>query len=44
MDFNALLEPAIQFSSDGIGAALLPVAEGLYAIFFPANAEAATTN
>ncbi|MFH0411415.1 hypothetical protein ACG98H_06150 [Corynebacterium sp. L4756] len=42
MDFNALLEPAIQFSSEGIGAQLLKAGEFLYMLLFPSNAEGAT--
>lgn len=42
MDFNALLEPAVNFSSEGIGAVLVKIAEFFYQLIFPANAEAAT--
>lgn len=41
MDFNALLEPAIQFSSEGIGAQLLKAGEFLYMLLFPSNADGA---
>ncbi|CCE55000.1 hypothetical protein [Corynebacterium casei] len=41
MDFNALLEPAIQFSSEGIGAQLAKAGEFLYMLLYPSNAEGA---
>lgn len=42
MNFDAILEPAIAFSSDGIGAVLAELAKALYHVLYPANAEAAT--
>ncbi|WJY69039.1 hypothetical protein [Corynebacterium auris] len=41
MDFAALLEPVIRFFSEGIGKVIADAARFLYAIFYPANAEAA---
>ncbi|QPK83186.1 hypothetical protein G7Y29_10215 [Corynebacterium qintianiae] len=41
MDFNAILAPAIEFSSEGIGKVLFDLAQLFYNIFYPANAEAA---
>ncbi|SDS76492.1 hypothetical protein [Corynebacterium timonense] len=41
MDFAALLEPLIRFFSEGIGKVIADVARALYAILYPANAEAA---
>ncbi|MDD7583005.1 hypothetical protein ACEE23_10335 [Corynebacterium sp. 32222D000AT] len=41
MDFDALLAPALEFSSNGIGAVLRDVLVGLYTLLFPANSEAA---
>ncbi|WP_168707206.1 hypothetical protein [Corynebacterium endometrii] len=43
MDLNALLAPVIDFFSDGIGAVIAQIAEVVYSILFPANADAATT-
>ncbi|HLR47724.1 MAG TPA: hypothetical protein VK089_01470 [Corynebacterium sp.] len=38
MDYTELLESAVAFSSDGIGAQLLKAAEFLYGILYPSNA------
>ncbi|MGZ7497608.1 hypothetical protein ACXM2N_11130 [Corynebacterium sp. ZY180755] len=43
MDFNAILAPAVEFFSNGIGAVIADFFKMLYAVLFPANAEAATT-
>ncbi len=43
MDFNALLEPVIQFFSTGIGEIIANIAKVFYAVLFPANADAAST-
>lgn len=43
MDFDFLLAPVIEFFSNGIGAVIAQIAEFLYSVFFPANADAATT-
>jgi hypothetical protein len=42
MDYQALLESAVEFSSDGIGAVMLKVAEFFYTILYPSNADPAT--
>ena len=41
MNFDELLAPMIEFSSEGIGATLLGVAEFLYELLFPSNADPA---
>jgi len=41
MDFDAILTPAIEFSSEGIGAVMLNIAEVIYGFLYPANSEAA---
>lgn len=41
MNFDALLNQAIAFSSEGIGAFLLNIAENLYAFLYPANSDPA---
>ncbi|MDO5512309.1 hypothetical protein [Corynebacterium sp.] len=41
MNFDAILNPAIAFSSEGIGEIMLKIAEVFYALMYPANAEAA---
>lgn len=41
MDFDALLNQAIAFSSEGIGAFFLNIAENLYALLYPANSDPA---
>ena len=42
MNFDELLNQAIAFSSDGIGAFLLTIVENLYALLYPANSDPAT--
>ncbi|WP_257159920.1 hypothetical protein [Corynebacterium cystitidis] len=42
MNLDAIIESAVAFSSDGIGAILLKVLTALYDVFYPSNAEAAT--
>lgn len=42
MNFDEILAPMIDFSSDGIGAILAQIGEILYAILYPANADPAT--
>ncbi|QPK79052.1 hypothetical protein G7Y31_11240 [Corynebacterium lizhenjunii] len=41
MDFNALLEPLINFFSHGIGAVIAQIGQFLYGLLYPSNAEAA---
>lgn len=41
MNFDAILNPAIAFSSEGIGAVLLDFAQVIYTFLFPANSDAA---
>lgn len=41
MDFDALLNQAINFSSEGIGATLADVGRFLYALLYPANSDPA---
>lgn len=41
MNFDALLAPVIDFFSTGIGQVIRNIAEFLYSIFSPSNAEAA---
>ncbi|WP_169332002.1 hypothetical protein [Corynebacterium caspium] len=42
MDLEALLKPLIEFFSSGIGAVIANIVKALYAVLYPANAEAAT--
>ncbi|WP_197085752.1 hypothetical protein [Corynebacterium comes] len=42
MNFDALLNQAISFSSEGIGAFLRNIAENLYALLYPANSDPAS--
>lgn len=42
MNLDDLIGPAIEFFSHGIGAILADVAKFIYALLYPANAEAAT--
>ncbi|OAH30282.1 hypothetical protein AYJ05_05875 [Corynebacterium stationis] len=42
MDYKELLDSAVEFSSDGIGAIMLKVAEFFYTILYPSNADPAT--
>ena len=42
MNFDSLIEPAIAFSSEGIGAVLLNIGEVLYNLLYPANSDPAT--
>lgn len=41
MNLDAILQPVIDFFSEGIGAVLRDIAEAVYMFLFPANAEAA---
>lgn len=41
MDFNAILGQAAAFSSEGIGKIIFDVLQSLYALLYPANADAA---
>ncbi|MGV0327508.1 hypothetical protein ACUY2E_11330 [Corynebacterium confusum] len=41
MDFDALLAPALEFSSNGIGAVIRDVLVALYELLYPANSDAA---
>lgn len=41
MNLEEILQPAIEFSSEGIGAAILEFFKFLYELLYPANAEAA---
>ncbi|GAB2503769.1 hypothetical protein CATRI_12680 [Corynebacterium atrinae] len=42
MNFDAILEQATAFSSEGIGKMLTDFAKVIYGILFPANSDAAT--
>ncbi|GAB3703180.1 hypothetical protein [Corynebacterium nasicanis] len=41
MNVDAILNQAIAFSSEGIGAVMLNIAQVIYTALFPANSEAA---
>ncbi|WIM67571.1 hypothetical protein QP027_10830 [Corynebacterium breve] len=41
MNFDAIIDQAVAFSSNGIGATIKDVFAVLYTIFFPSNSEAA---
>ncbi|NLA55676.1 MAG: hypothetical protein GX859_05160 [Corynebacterium humireducens] len=41
MNFDAILNPAIAFSSEGIGAVMLDIAKVIYSLLYPANSDAA---
>ncbi|MDY5785021.1 MULTISPECIES: hypothetical protein [unclassified Corynebacterium] len=41
MDLAAILEPMITFFSEGIGAIIADIARAIYAVLYPANADAA---
>lgn len=41
MNFDAILNPAIAFSSEGIGAVMLDIARVIYTLLYPANSDPA---
>ena len=42
MNLDDLIAPAVEFSSQGVGAVLLDILKSIYHLLYPANAEAAT--
>ena len=41
MNFDAILNPAIASSSEGIGAVMLDIAQVIYTLLYPANSDPA---
>lgn len=44
MDFNAIINPVLEFFSEGIGEVIANILKALYAVLYPANSDAATIN